>query len=106
MAGSAASAIQGLIGKFTAAAGEQEALTGATQEGAIAQDEMDAAMDANPIGAIVIALALLAGGIYEVVKHWKDFKQWGLDAFHAVEDARRRTSGTGSRATGRRCSRS
>ena len=87
VAGSAASAIQGLIGKFTAAAGEQEALTGATQEGAIAQDEMDAAMDANPIGAIMIALALLAGGIYEVIKHWKDFKQWGLDAFHAVEHA-------------------
>ena len=48
---------------------------------------MDVAMDANPIGAIVIAMALLAAGIYEVVKHWKDFRQWGLDAWHAVSGA-------------------
>ena len=36
-------AIQGLIGKLSALTGAQEAQTAATQEGAVAQDEMDAA---------------------------------------------------------------
>ncbi|MBL7487362.1 phage tail tape measure protein [Frankia sp. AgB1.9] len=31
----------------------------------------DTAADANPIGAIIIAVALLAAGIYELIKHWK-----------------------------------
>ena len=86
-AGSAASGISSLIGKLSGAAGATEELSGATEEEAIAQGEADAAMDANPIGAIIIAIALLGAGIYEVVKHWKDFKQWGLDAFHFVEHA-------------------
>lgn len=31
---------------------------------------LDAAMDANPVGVVVIALAALAAGIVEAVKHW------------------------------------
>ena len=93
-ASSAVNGIGNLIGKFRGASAAQEELTGATEaqtaateEETVAQGEADAAMDANPIGAVVIGLTLLAGGIYEVVKHWKDFKQWGSDALHFVEHA-------------------
>ena len=85
--GSAASGISSLIGKLTGAAGATDELAVATEGEAEAQGEADVAMDANPIGAIIIAMALLAGGIYEVIKHWKDFRQWGLDAWHAVSGA-------------------
>jgi hypothetical protein len=65
----------------------KEEATAATEEETAAQVENDAAMDANPIGLIVLAIAALIIIIIEVVKHWKDFRQWGLDAFHDVEGA-------------------
>jgi hypothetical protein len=37
---------------------------------------LNIAMDANPIGAVVLALELLGLAIYEVVKHWKDICEW------------------------------
>ena len=63
---------------------EQIAVTEAETE---AQTAADAAMDANPIGIIILALAALVVGIVEVVKHWKDFEQWGKDAWKAVSTA-------------------
>jgi len=41
-----------------------------------AQWLFNAAMDANPIGVIVLALAALGLAIYEVVKHWQDICDW------------------------------
>ncbi|NOW07859.1 phage tail tape measure protein [Clostridium beijerinckii] len=34
------------------------------------------AMDANPVGAVTLAIAALGFVIYEVVKHWQDICQW------------------------------
>ena len=91
--------VSGLAGKFaasgeaaTAAMTDEEALTiaytesgAAADEAAIAQTGLDVAMDANPIGLVVLAVAALIGVIVLVVTHLKDFKQWGVDAFHFVE---------------------
>lgn len=46
----------------------------------------DAAADANPIGLIVIAIALLVLAIYELVTHWKEVTHWIGVAWHAVGD--------------------
>jgi len=79
------------IGKMIGMTGEQtaatEAQTAATEEGTVAQEEADAAMDANPIGLIIIAIAALVIGIIEVVKHWKDFRKWGEDAWDGIKTA-------------------
>jgi hypothetical protein len=50
-----------------------------------AQWAFDAAMDANPIGIIVIALAGLALGIYEAYQHFTWFRDGVKDAFAVVE---------------------
>ena len=72
------------------AAAQGEA-TVATEEGTVAQGEADAAMDANPIGAVILALAALGVGIYELVKHWHVLSHDTAAAFdvvrHAVADA-------------------
>jgi TP901 family phage tail tape measure protein len=81
------SGIGSIIGKLTGQAAATEEVTAATEEEAVAQGEADAAMDANPIGLVVLGIAALIVVIVEVVKHWKDFKQWGVDAFHFVEHA-------------------
>ncbi|TGE33322.1 phage tail tape measure protein [Desulfosporosinus sp. Sb-LF] len=41
-----------------------------------AQWLFNAAMDANPIGVVILALAALGLAIYEVVKHWQDICEW------------------------------
>ena len=57
---------------------------------ALAMGLVDAAMDANPIGAIIIAIGILVFAIYELVKHWKTV--WGaiktvaLDAWHFLDN--------------------
>jgi len=60
-----------------------KAHTIATMDGSIATKAItavqwlfNAAMDANPIGVVVIALAALGFAIYEVVKHWQDIVTW------------------------------
>ena len=68
----------------------------ATDEEAGAQDALDGAMDANPIGLVVIAVAAVALGIVELTKHskafrvfwkdaWKDIKTAALDAWHFLD---------------------
>lgn len=68
--GSAISSIKGLV------LGLQE-LTGA-------EVEADAAADANPLGALILALVALGAGIYELATHWQevwtDIKNWTDDA--------------------------
>lgn len=41
-----------------------------------AQWLFNAAMSANPIGVVILALTALGVVIYEVVKHWKDICEW------------------------------
>ena len=41
-----------------------------------AQWLFNAAMDANPIGVVIVALAALGIAVYEVVKHWQDICEW------------------------------
>ena len=85
----------GLLGDAEAEqAVKTEALTAAQQEqavaseeAAVAQGELDVAMDANPIGLVVIAIAALIAVIILVVTHLKDFEKWGKEAFHFVETA-------------------
>lgn len=49
---------------------------GAVLAGTAAQWLFNAAMDANPIGLVIIALAALGLAIYEVVKHWQEIVTW------------------------------
>ncbi|MDQ2727579.1 MAG: phage tail tape measure protein [Actinomycetota bacterium] len=46
-----------------------------TRAATVAQLAEDAAMDANPVGAIIIALMALGAVIYLVIKHWHDITQ-------------------------------
>jgi TP901 family phage tail tape measure protein len=52
---------------------------------AAAQWLLNAALDANPIGLIVIALALLIAGLVLAYKHSATFRRIVQDAFHGVE---------------------
>jgi TP901 family phage tail tape measure protein len=72
------------IGKLIPALGAQ---TVATEAATVAQTEADVAMDANPIGLVVLAIAALIAVIVLVVTHWKLFKQYAVDAFHFVVSA-------------------
>jgi phage-related protein len=76
----------------------QAEATVATEGETAAQGELDVAMDANPIGIIIIAVAALAAGIYELAKHskafrdfwkaaWTDIKMVALNVFHVLEPA-------------------
>lgn len=58
---------------------------------AVAMWGLDAALDANPIGVVILAVALLAAGIYELVENWQAVVTflngpWGtaISAFIAV----------------------
>lgn len=41
-----------------------------------------AALDANPVGLVIVALGLLVAGIVEVVKHWKQIVGWLKESWH------------------------
>jgi hypothetical protein len=56
-----------------------------TEAATAAQLELDGAMDANPIGLVVIAVAALALGFYEAWKHSKTFREIITGAFKAVK---------------------
>ncbi len=90
-----------LIGKFTAsgaasaeaAAGTEELAAAETEQAAAAeeatgaQEGLDAAMDANPVGAVVALIALLVGAVIMAYTHFKTFRDVVNDAWHAVGDA-------------------
>jgi hypothetical protein len=74
----------------------QAEATVATEGETAAQGELDVAMDANPIGLIIVAVAALGAGMYELIKHvtpvrnffkdlWKDLRNWFMDGVHFVE---------------------
>ena len=77
-------AISGGIGKLITMLGFQKV---ATVEATVAQGEMDVAMDANPIGVVIIVIAALCVGIYELVKHWKFVKSVMLDLWSWIKGA-------------------
>lgn len=53
---------------------------------AAAQWALNAAMDANPIGLVVLAIAALAAGLIYAYKHSQTFRNIVNGAFHAVKD--------------------
>jgi hypothetical protein len=50
-----------------------------------AQWAWDVAMDANPIGLIVVGIGLLIAGIVLLVKHWDWVKKVGAAAWHGIK---------------------
>jgi phage-related protein len=80
------------LGTMIEGLGVKLGITKAATEGeTVAQTELDGAMDANPIGLIVIAVAALAFGIVELWKHSAGFRNFwkGLwkEIKHLVSDA-------------------
>ena len=71
-----AAALTETAGAEAAAAVAADGLAAGFDASAEAAAGADAAMDANPIGIIVLAIAALVIGIIELVKHWKDVKHW------------------------------
>lgn len=65
------------------------AVAAAQKAMAAAQWILNAAMDANPIGLVVIAIAALAAGLIYAWKHSQTFRDIVTGAFHAVEDVAR-----------------
>lgn len=61
----------------------------ATQGMTAAQVAMDGAMDANPIGLVVIAIAALAAGLIYAYKHSKTFRTIVQDTFKGIGAAGR-----------------
>lgn len=59
----------------------------ATVEGTEAQEGLDVAMEANPIGLVIVGVAALAVGIYELSKHSKAFRDFWKDAWKDIKDA-------------------
>lgn len=57
------------------------ATTAAEEEAAVAGGEMDAAMDANPIGAVILALTALVVIVVEVIRHWHQLAAVGKEVF-------------------------
>lgn len=51
-------------------------VTGTTRAWAAAQAWLTAELDANPIGAVILAIAALTVAIIELVKHWKAVVKW------------------------------
>lgn len=51
---------------------------------AVAQWALNAAMDANPIGLLIIAIGGLVAGLYELYKHFKPFRNLVNGTFKAI----------------------
>lgn len=61
-----------------------ELVTAAIKIWAAAQAIIDGLLDANPLGAIILAVIALIAVLILVVTHWKDVKQWAVDAWHGI----------------------
>jgi hypothetical protein len=55
----------------------------------IAQWAVNAAMDANPIGLVILAIGALILVGYEVVKHWGEIRQSLVDTWNIIKDTAR-----------------
>ncbi len=64
-----------------------EIATALTKAYAAAQVLLDAAMDANPFGLVIAAIALLVGEIILLVKYWRQIYDAGIDTRIALEKA-------------------
>lgn len=51
-------------------------IANATSVWEAAQWLLNVAMDANPIGVVIMAIAALGLAIYEIIKHWQDIYNW------------------------------
>lgn len=72
------------IKAYTIAAGIAET---ATEAFTAAMAAFDVAADANPIGAIVLAIEAIIAGIVLLVMNWKDVKKYGSEAWSAIKSA-------------------
>jgi TP901 family phage tail tape measure protein len=49
-----------------------------------AQWALNVALNANPIGIVILAIAALGAAIYEVIKHWQDIVTWIKNAWQEL----------------------
>lgn len=82
--GPAIAKVAGMFGIQTAATTAQATATGAATG---AQWSLNAALSANPIGAVVIAIAALVGGFVLAWKHSETFRDIVRGALNIVKDA-------------------
>lgn len=82
--GPALSKVLGMLGLQTAAT---EAQVAATTEAAVAQTGLNAALFANPIGAVVAALAVLVGAFVLAYKNSETFRDFVTSAFDTIKKA-------------------
>jgi phage-related protein len=76
-----------IIGPALAIVGVIKTISMVTKLWAAAQLILNAAMDANPIGLIVIAIAALVGGVIYAWTHFKTFREVVIVTFDAVKSA-------------------
>lgn len=60
-------------------------LRGATEAETVAQGELDTAMDANPIGLVVVAVGALAAGFVLLWKHSTGFRNFWKGLWHDIQ---------------------
>lgn len=66
--------------------GAMLATTIATYALTAAQWALNVAMDANPIGIVIIAIAALGFAIYEVITHWQDIWEWIKKVWDVIDN--------------------
>ncbi|MGA2977331.1 MAG: hypothetical protein ABSF77_18645 [Spirochaetia bacterium] len=69
---------------FGAAQAIMEAFQIVTQGAGTVWEALDVAMSANPIGLIIIAVGILSGAIYLMIKHWKEVTHWIGEAWDKI----------------------
>lgn len=79
-----ASTISGVAGDIGKVIGTMVRLAKSEKVAAAGQWLLNAAMDANPIGIAVIAIAALTAGLVLAYKHIKPFRQWVNKTFKSV----------------------
>jgi hypothetical protein len=102
--GKTSSVLSGIKSLATQAAQKLGLIRTATEEATVAtegetdaQEGLDVAMEANPVGLVIVAVAALGAGIYELAKHseafrafwksaWKDIEKTGDDAWHLLDN--------------------
>lgn len=72
------------IKAYTIAAGIAQTVTDGLTA---AMAAFDIAADANPIGAIVLAIEAIIAGVILLIVYWKDVKKYGSEAWSAIKEA-------------------
>lgn len=78
------SGVSNLAGSAVRAARKLKDLRIGTKLATAAQAAFNFVMDANPIGLVILGVAALAVGIYELIKHFKTVKRWAEHAWGAI----------------------